>query len=218
MIGMPGCMGRTSPAGSLPRATPPCCSQSAMHGARSTRWCTKAPRSPRPSRISGATSSSGNGRSMSTSTGRRRRGRARARHPRCGRLSGRSPRRGGKAPGPTRSKPKGKGGKGKSPNTPSVPWPDHWAFKNPKGVAYCRDHHLHNKCSGSCGRSHNCPVRKDGWVCDAPPQACPHLPTTAEGRQSGGGQDGLRWEGTSPEAVPARALEKGGSIPFPRTH
>ena len=56
-----------------------------------------------------------------------------------------------------------------------------WAFKNPKGVAYCRDHHLHNKCSGSCGRSHNCPVRKDGWVCDAPPskhapQACPHLP------------------------------------------
>ena len=29
-------------------------------------------------------------------------------------------------------KPKGKGGKGKSPNSPSVPWPDHWAFKNPK--------------------------------------------------------------------------------------
>ena len=88
------------------------------------------------------------------------------------------PKKGGKGAwpsGPTRSKPKGKGGKGKSPNSPSVPWPDHWAFKNPKGVAYCRDHHLHNKCSG------NCPVRKDGWVCDAPPskhapQACPHLP------------------------------------------
>ena len=84
MIGMPGSMGRTSPAGSLPRATPPCCSQSAMHGARSTRWCTRAPLSPMPSGISGATSSSGNGRSVSTSTRRRRRGRARARHPRCG--------------------------------------------------------------------------------------------------------------------------------------
>ena len=44
--------------------------------------------------------SSGNGRSMSASTGRRRRGRARARRPRCGRLSGRSPRRGEKVPGP----------------------------------------------------------------------------------------------------------------------
>ena len=41
------------------------------------------------------------GRSMSTSTAlRRRRGRARARHPRCGRLSGRSPRRGVKDLGP----------------------------------------------------------------------------------------------------------------------
>ena len=36
MIGMPGSMGKTSPAGSLPRATPPCCSQSAMLGARSS--------------------------------------------------------------------------------------------------------------------------------------------------------------------------------------
>ena len=56
------------------------------------------------------------------------------------------------------------------------------------------------------------------------------IPTraTAEGRQSG---DGLRWGGTSPGchrprkplhqrrgAAPARALQKGGSIPFPRTH
>ena len=55
------------------------------------------------------------------------------------------PKKGGKGAwpsGPTRSKPKGKGGKGKSPNSPSVPWPDHWAFNNPKGVAYCRDHHF----------------------------------------------------------------------------
>ena len=101
-----------------------------MHGARFTKWCTRAPLSPKPSRTSGVTSSSGNGRSMSTSTGRRRRGRARARHPRCGRLSGRSPRRGEKdldprgLPIPSRRA------------TSSTPWPDHWAFKNPKGVAY----------------------------------------------------------------------------------
>ena len=71
------------------------------------------------------------------------------------------PKKGGKGAwpsGPTRSKPKGKGGKGKSPNSPSVPW------------------------RRTTGRSsHNCLVRKDGWVCDAPPskhapQACPHLP------------------------------------------
>ena len=140
------------------------------------------------------------------------------------------PKKGGKGSwpsGPTRSKPKGKGGKGKSPNTPSVPWPDHWAFKNPKGEAYCRDHHLRNKCSGSCGG-------QEGWVgVRCPPiEACAtampspsqvtgghsgcHRPrgflvsvgTTghqcesahrggeptprAEGRQSGGGQDGLQ--------------------------
>ena len=39
-----------------PPMTPPCCLQSAMRGGRSTRWCTKAPPSPMPSRISGATS------------------------------------------------------------------------------------------------------------------------------------------------------------------
>ena len=172
------------------------------------------------------------------------------------------PKKGGKGAwpsGPTRSKPKGKGGKGKSPNSPSVPWPDHWAFKNPKGVAYCRDHHLHNKCSGSCGRSHNCPVRKDGWVCDAPPSKhAPGMPSPSqvtgghsgchrprgfpvsvgitghqcesahrggepsppEGRQSGGGQDGLRWGGTS--RVPSEEEERsqpghpeGRKHPFP---
>ena len=68
--------------------------------------------------------------------------------------------------GPTRSKPKGKGGKGKSHGRTTG------LSRIPKGVAYCRDHHLHNKCSGSCGRSHNCLVRKDGWVCDAPIEAC----------------------------------------------
>ena len=97
---MTGSMGGTSLAEGLLRVTPPCCLQSAMRGGRSTRWCTRAPPSPMPSRISGATSSSGSERSMSTSTGCRRRGRTRARHLRCGRRSGRSRRRGGKAPGP----------------------------------------------------------------------------------------------------------------------
>ena len=77
---MTGSMGRTSLAEGLLRVTPPCCLQSAMRGGRSTKWCTKAPPSPMPSRISGATSSSGSERSISTSTGRRRRGRTRARH------------------------------------------------------------------------------------------------------------------------------------------
>ena len=119
MTGMPGSMDIAGP-----RGTPPCCLQSAMHGARFTKWCTRAPLSPKP---------------LSTSTGRRRRGRARARHPRCGRLSGRSPRRGEKdlgprsLPIPSRRARAAKGG-------PPTPWPDHWAFKNPKGVAYCRDH------------------------------------------------------------------------------
>ena len=42
-------------------------------------------------------------------------------------------------------------GKGKSPNTSSTPWPDHWAFKNPKGVA------IITFTSGSCGRSQDPP-------------------------------------------------------------
>ena len=57
----------------------------------------------------------------------------------------------------------------------------------------------------------------------------PSPPQPLEGSQSGKGQDGLRWGRTSPGyrrprkhrrrgAVPARALQKGGSIPFPRTH
>ena len=104
----------------LLRVTPPCCLQSAMRGGRSTRWCTRAPPSPMPSRISGATSSSGSERSMSTSTGRRRRGRTRARHLRCGRLSGRSRRRGEKAPG-FRGRPGPTEGQGRQGEVPQLP-------------------------------------------------------------------------------------------------
>lgn len=72
---------------------------------------------------------------------------------------------------------KGKNRKGKEKGKPN--WPPHWAFKNPKGVAYCRDHLLYKSCAGQCGRSRNCPVQVGGWVCDAPasahsPEECPH--------------------------------------------
>ena len=37
------------------------------------------------------------------------------------------------------------------------------------GAPFCRDFHVRKTCQGNCGRSHNCPVMKDGWVCNAPP-------------------------------------------------
>ena len=70
-------------------------------------------------------------------------GKSKSKAPKVWQTQWEKPKKGGKGSwplGPTRSKPKGKGGKGKSPNTSSTPWPDHWAFKNPKGVAYFRDH------------------------------------------------------------------------------
>ena len=79
-------------------------------------------------------------------------GKSKSKAPKVWQTQWEKPKKGGKGSwSSAHSKPKGKGGKGKSPNTSSTPWPDHWAFKNPKGVAYCRDHHLHNKCPGSCG-------------------------------------------------------------------
>ena len=82
-------------------------------------------------------------------------------------------------------KPSGKGkskdkGKGKGAKSKSSDWPSHWAFKNPKGVPFCRDYHLKNQCQGQCGRSHNCPVmNSQGWVCNASfkdhsPDKCPN--------------------------------------------
>ena len=58
-------------------------------------------------------------------------------------------------------------------------WPSNWAKISPKGVQYCRDHFLKKKCPGNCGRSHNCPVLKNGWVCNAAPsehnpEQCPN--------------------------------------------
>ncbi|OLP73667.1 hypothetical protein AK812_SmicGene47020 [Symbiodinium microadriaticum] len=46
-------------------------------------------------------------------------------------------------------------------------WPQNKSRNNPKG---CRDYHIKKQCAGNCGRSHNCPVTKDGWVCNAPPR------------------------------------------------
>jgi len=61
---------------------------------------------------------------------------------------------------------KGGKGKGKTKSKPSD-WPSNWAFKNPKGVPFCQDYFIKKPCQGQCGRSHNCPVNSDGWVCNA---------------------------------------------------
>ncbi|CAE7692891.1 MKK3 [Symbiodinium sp. KB8] len=47
-------------------------------------------------------------------------------------------------------------------------WPQNWSRNNPKGTPFCRDYHIKKQCAGNRGRSHNCPVTKDGWVCNAP--------------------------------------------------
>ena len=91
--------------------------------------------------------------------------------PRKGDQKGSPPKGGGKT--------QSKGQKGKTKGKPD--WPAHWAFRNPKQVSYCRDFHLYKTCEGQCGRSHNCPVRVNGWICDAPPSQrsaaeCPHKP------------------------------------------
>ena len=88
------------------------------------------------------------------------------------------PAKGGKDRGRKGTRPTPKGGKGKTPNSKGKgQWPDAWAFEDPKGKAFCRD--LTGACPGSCGRSHNCPVRQGGWVCNAfpdkrTPDECPH--------------------------------------------
>ena len=88
--------------------------------------------------------------------------------------------KGGKDRGRKGARPAPKGGKGKTPKGKGKgQWPDAWAFKDPKGKAFCRDYHLTGTCPGSCGRSHNCPVRQGGWVRNASPDKhtpdeCPH--------------------------------------------
>ena len=69
---------------------------------------------------------------------------------------------------------RGKGKKGKSskgkPKGKST-WPTNWAKETPKGVQYCMNYHTKGQCNNSpCSRSHNCPVMKDGWTCNAPPE------------------------------------------------
>ena len=103
---MTGSMGRTSLAEGLPRA---------QRVEKDPRDGAPGHHPLRSSKISGATSSS----SMSTSAGRRRRGRTRARHLRCGRLSGRSRRRGGKAAlGADPVQAEGQGRQGEVPQLP----------------------------------------------------------------------------------------------------
>ena len=62
-----------------------------------------------------------------------------------------------------KSSQKGKGSKGQSKGKdPS--WPKNWATVAPRGLQFRRDHLLRNKCAGNCGRSHGCPIIKDGWT------------------------------------------------------
>ena len=47
-------------------------------------------------------------------------------------------------------------------------WQREGARNTPKGMQFCRAYHVKKSCPGNCGRSHNCPVMKNGWICDAP--------------------------------------------------
>ena len=130
---------------------------------------------------------------------------------------------------------KGGKGKGKFKSKPSD-WPSHWAFKNPKGVPFCRDYFIKKTCQGQCGRSHNCPVvNAEGWVCNAgpkehKPENCPHKawkdPTAAGGgvgTPEGPGKDGNHLEngcagGTDLAATVGGGDPKtGGFLSIPRT-
>ena len=78
------------------------------------------------------------------------------------------------AHGPKGGKGKAKGknkSKGKDKSKAPSGWPSNWATTTPRGLEFCHSYHLRNNCQGNCGRSHNCPVTKDGWVCNQPPEA-----------------------------------------------
>jgi hypothetical protein len=79
----------------------------------------------------------------------------------------------------------GKQAKGNAKQPPAQPsgaqgsktWPANWANVDLSGTQYCRKHHLYNACTGSCTRSHKCPVKRaaDGYICNMAPTA--HDPT-----------------------------------------
>ena len=111
--------------------------------------------------------------------------------PRKGDQKGSPPKGGGKT--------QSKGQKGKTKGKPD--WPAHWAFRSPKQVSYCRDFHLYKTCEGQCGRSHNCPVRVNGWICDAPPSQrsaaeCPHKPKWQASPSGAAGPEKGRTQGS----------------------
>ena len=83
---------------------------------------------------------------------------------------------------PTKGKGKAKGSKGKGKQkqgTGDQPRMDlsRWATAAPNGKQYCRNYQF-GRCTGTCGRSHACPVlRTDGLPCNATHMArdCPLL-------------------------------------------
>ena len=106
-------------------------------------------------------------------------------------------------------KGKGKGKKGaKDGGKAPKDWPQGWATQNPRGVQVCGDFHIRKNCKGNCGRSHNCPVTKDGWTCN-----------TGGGRTVGPPAKARRLEGrqTVPQPTVAhRGGEPIGSVPSGR--
>ena len=78
----------------------------------------------------------------------------------------------GKRPpkGKGKGKPsKGKGASGKGAKGGKGTWPQNWAREDPRGIPFCLNFLIKGQCPGQCGRSHNCPVMKDGWVCNSSP-------------------------------------------------
>ena len=177
-LSMIGSMDLSWGAVGLPLRSRRCSWQSVMHGERFMSWCMVACISKKLLTRSKTTACSGWEKSMKESSPRgpkvnQRKARTRRAHggTPSANLNGEKK---GKGPGD-----KGGKGKGKGKSKPSD-WPSNWAFKNPKGVPFCRDYFIKKNCQGQCGRSHNCPVvNSEGWVCNAgpkehKPENCPH--------------------------------------------
>ena len=62
--------------------------------------------------------------------------------------------------------PKGKQFKGKAPKGKATKGsPSTWAAADSNNVPFCNNFHIRNNCPGQCGRSHECPITKQGWRC-----------------------------------------------------
>jgi hypothetical protein len=79
--------------------------------------------------------------------------------------------------GKGKDKNKGKGGKDKGKKNDYRDWPSNWARKDKDGGNICANYIFRRGCNGGCGKSHKCPVQKNGWICnktDHHPDQCPY--------------------------------------------